>query len=71
MLTNVNPSKTYAIHCVLIASTLLARMIVAASQVTKEMASIAYVGALLWIDVAGRNAVEDAFCHAWFSNENF
>jgi len=45
MLTNANPLKTCAIRCVLIASTQLVRIIAAASQVTKEMASIAYVGA--------------------------
>jgi len=38
-----NASKTCAIRCVLIASTLWARIIVAASPATKEMASIAYL----------------------------
>ena len=47
MLTNANPLKTCAIRCVLIASTLLVRIIVAVSQATKEMASIAHVGASL------------------------
>lgn len=43
MLTNANPLKTCAIRCVLIASTQLVRIIAAASQATKEMASIAYL----------------------------